>query len=216
VDDVAPDGSPTAVYLALPAEPALGLVRTVVSPGDSVLDLGSGPGRIANPLADDGHDVVAVDDSAAMLSHVVGAEAVLADVWGLNLGRRFDVVLALSHLVNDRDRSRRLRLLQVCHHHLRKGGLVVLQRYPPSWEPKDGSSTVGEVRVRLHVIEGAAAGFSAAVTYGLRGRSWTQWFNAAVVDDEELASLALDGDLAIRGTLDDVGAWVVLETCSRG
>ena len=59
---------------------------TPYAPGASVLDLGSGPGRIANPLARAGHDVVAVDDSQAMLDHVEGATTVLADLWTLDLG----------------------------------------------------------------------------------------------------------------------------------
>ncbi len=98
MDAVAPDGSPVDVYLALPAEPELGHVRSVLSPGSAVLDLGCGVGRLSNPLAADGHEVVAVDESAEMLAHVIGPEAVLADLWHLDLGRRFDVVLATSHL----------------------------------------------------------------------------------------------------------------------
>jgi SAM-dependent methyltransferase len=113
VSDVAPDGSPVDVYLALPFEADLARVRTVIPPDATILDLGSGPGRLSNPLAADGHDVVAVDDSAEMLSPVVGASTVLADVWQLDLGRRFDVVLALSHLINDRSPARRIDLLQV-------------------------------------------------------------------------------------------------------
>ncbi len=70
--DVAPDGSPVEVCLALPAEPDLSRVCSVLPSLTSVLDLGSGPGRIANPLSAAGHDVVAVDDLSEVLTHVVG------------------------------------------------------------------------------------------------------------------------------------------------
>ena len=79
------------------------LVARVVPPPASVLDLGSGPGRIANALVRRGYVVVAVDDSEEMLRHVQGAETVLGDVGSLRLGRRFDCVLLASHFVNEAD-----------------------------------------------------------------------------------------------------------------
>src|SRR5688500_6150124 len=103
MDDVAPDGSPVAVYLALPPRPVPEMVHGVVAPGGPILDLGSGPGRMTRPLAALGHPITAVDDSAAMLDHVGDAERVLADVYALRLDRRFAGVLAASHLINDPD-----------------------------------------------------------------------------------------------------------------
>jgi SAM-dependent methyltransferase len=210
-DDVAPDGSPVDVYRALPTQPALSLVRSVLRGPVSILDLGSGPGRLANPLATDGHRVVAVDDSAAMLAHVAGADTVVADVWNLELGRRFDVVLALSHLVNEPQRARRLQLLHVCRAHVAPDGLVLVQRYTPGWQPVESTNEVGDVIVHLHdVIDHDDGSFSAVVTYRLRDRSWEQPFTARVVDDGELASLASAAGLVVGETLDDDGAWVVL------
>ena len=116
--DVAPDGSPVAVYLALEPGDDLERVRSVLSASARVLDLGSGPGRIANALAAEGHDVVAVDDAPEMLRHVRGARTVAADIWTLDLDERFDVVLALSHLINDPSRDRRVQLLDVCTRHV--------------------------------------------------------------------------------------------------
>ncbi|HEX3089280.1 MAG TPA: class I SAM-dependent methyltransferase [Ilumatobacteraceae bacterium] len=107
---VVPDGSPVEVYLALEPEPDLSRIRSVLPAGASVLDLGSGPGRIANVVAAAGHDVVAVDDSPEILARVVRAETVLGDVWTLDLGRRFDAVLVLSHLIDGPTRSDRLKL----------------------------------------------------------------------------------------------------------
>ncbi len=211
MEDVAPDGSPVEVYRALPAEPALGYVRSLLDGPASILDLGCGPGRLANPLAADGHRVVAVDDSAAMLAHLDGVEAVLGDVWTLDLGRRFEVVLALSHLVNEPERSRRLRLLRVCRAHVRDGGAVLVQRYPPGWAPVEGESDVGDVGVHLHdVVHHEDGSFSAVVTYRLGEHGWDQPFTALVVDDRELASLASASSFVLGETLDADGAWIVL------
>lgn len=199
------------MYRALPVEPDLSRIRAVVPVWASVLDLGAGPGRITNALAADGCRVVAVDDSVEMLNCVVEAETVLADVWDLDLGRRFDVVLALSHLINARSPSRRVGLLRVCRRHVGNDGVIVLQRYPPGWSPVEGSSYIGEVGVRLFDVRlFDDGGFAAAVTYSLGERSWTQRFEAAIVDDDELATLAADNDLIIRGTLDDAGTWILL------
>ena len=215
-DDVAPDGSPVEIYLALPVEPELTRLRAVIPPGASVLDLGSGPGRFANPLAAAGHDVVAVDDSAAMLAHVDGPETVLGDIWSLHLGRRFDVVLALSHLINDADRARRSALLNVCREHAAAGGTVVVQRYAPGWRPVERDSTVGDITVRLHsVVEHADGSFDAVVTYGLRGRAWSQAFTSVVVDDDGLQSLASENGLDVRGTVDGRPELVVLAARAR-
>ena len=209
--EVAPDGSPLAVYLALPAEPDLSRVRSVLPIRTSVLDLGSGPGRIANPLSAAGHDVVAVDNSPEMLTHVVGAETVVGDVRSLHLNRRFGAVLALSHLVNRPDRSSRLELLRVCHEHLNDDGVVVIQRYPPDWVPTESEGGIGAVSTHLHDVVSSDDGtFSATVTYTVNDRSWSQSFTAAIVDDDELASLARANDLTVKSTIDGDQAWVVL------
>ena len=210
MNEVAPDGSPVAIYLALPSEPELSIVREAVCAGASVLDLGSGPGRLANPLAAAGHEVTAVDDSAEMLHHVVGASAVLADVWQLDLGRRFDVVLATSHLINHPSQAGRAALLDVCRRHVRDGGSVLVQRYPPAWVPAEGRRMVGPVEVHLHDVEPLDGCFSAVVTYSLGAQAWDQAFMAAVVDDDELRRSAAAAGLDVTAVLDDAGAWVLL------
>jgi SAM-dependent methyltransferase len=196
--------------LALPAEPDLSRVRSVLQPNWSVLDLGCGVGRIANPLAAEGHAVVAVDDSAEMLAHIAGPERVLHDIWTLDLGRRFDAVLALSHLLNSRSVERRRALLRICRTHLRAGGRLIVQRYAPGWTPVQETRTVGEIEVHLHHITPLDDGFAAQVTYRIGPRAWTQTFDAAVVDDTELNALSDAAALTVVDVLDDTGAWVVL------
>jgi SAM-dependent methyltransferase len=213
---VGKDGSPVDVYLTLSPEPELGIVRSVLTPGDSILDLGSGPGRITNPLVADGYDVVAVDDSAEMLRHVVGATPVLSDVLTLDLGRRFDVVLAASHLINARLRAQRIRLLDVCRRHVRESGRVIVQRFPPTWVPVDEERARDGIGFHLHDVQLFDDGFGAAVTYTIGAESWTQTFESAVVDDAELASLAADVGLTVDAALDDAGEWVLLSVSRAG
>src|SRR5918911_836687 len=97
----APDGSPVSLYLALPPMGEAQIIHEAVGAGAEILELGCGPGRVTRQLVALGHEVVAVDNSADMLRHVHGAaRAVLADIEGLRLERRFDAVVLASHLVN--------------------------------------------------------------------------------------------------------------------
>lgn len=211
-DGVAPDGSPVAVYLAMPPGKVPGIVDGAVGVGGAILELGSGPGRMTHPLMALGHAVVAVDDSAEMLAHVEGAERVEADIFTLDLGRRFDGVLAASHLINQPTVERRAALLDVCRRHVADGGVVLVQRYEPGWAsaPESGVGEVGpvEIDVEIHARRGAV--FDATVTYTLDGRSWSQPFTAAAVDDDQLADEAAAHGLRLDGWLDDRRTWGLL------
>lgn len=93
----APDGSPVELYAALGPLGEPELVHAAIPPGAAILELGAGAGRLTHALLELGHPVVAVDQSAAMLSHIVGAETVRGDIESLDLGRRFPVVLLASN-----------------------------------------------------------------------------------------------------------------------
>ncbi|SEP52108.1 hypothetical protein SAMN04489732_118204 [Amycolatopsis saalfeldensis] len=69
-----------------------------------------------------GHRVVAVDDSPEMLAHVRGAETVCARIGDLRLGRRFDVVLLGSHLLNTPDPAQARALLATARRRGRRPG----------------------------------------------------------------------------------------------
>jgi trans-aconitate methyltransferase len=83
------------------------------APGLRVLDLGCGSGEpIAAWFVRRGDRVTGVDGAAAMIAElrarVPGAEAIHADMRGLALGRRFDVILAFNsvfHLSPDDQRA---------------------------------------------------------------------------------------------------------------
>ncbi len=117
------------------------LART--PPPRRVLDLGCGTGNpIARYLGDRRARVTGVDGAAAMLAlfrvTIPGAEAVEADMRGLDLGRRFDAVLAWNsffHLSPEDQRA----MFPVFAAHAVPGGSLMFTAGPRAGEP------VGEV-----------------------------------------------------------------------
>src|ERR1022692_3214830 len=93
---IAPDGSPVEFYALMAAEDEPEIVAEAIGDHGSILELGSGPGRMTNALVDDGYEVVAVDECAEMLARVHGAERVCARIETLD---RKSTRLNSSHLV---------------------------------------------------------------------------------------------------------------------
>lgn len=75
-------------------------IDAFLQPQSSVLELGAGTGRIADPLAQLGHHVTAVDDSDRMLAEVRHARTVRARIEDLRLAQRFDAVLLPTNLIH--------------------------------------------------------------------------------------------------------------------
>lgn len=202
----AADGSPVDAYAALPPEPELGLVRGHAAGRPSVLDLGAGTGRIADPLAADGHEVVAVDEDAEMLSRVRRAIPVQARIAGLDLGRRFDLVLLLSHLLNVADESERQARLVTVARHLAPGGLALLQRLDPAQPWREGEGTRGPVGLGLGGLDLTGWPLVRAVTtYTLQGRTWRQPWAQCVLDDADTTAALARAGLRVSSV---EGAWV--------
>lgn len=186
--DVTPDGSPVAVYLALPASPEFDPLLEALPGNGSVLDLGCGTGRLSNMLAGTGYDVVAVDESPTMLAHVTGsAEAVRARIEELNLGRRFDAVVLAGNLINTADVDQRAAFLSTVRRHLHPAGRGFIQRYDPHWAATftRHEGRAGEVRVEFEVLDRDGLTFEARSTYRLGQRAWNQHFRACIVDEGE-------------------------------
>ncbi len=209
---VSADGSPLAMYLALPADETALHIRDWGGQGSSVLELGSGPGRTTRVLIALGHKITAVDDSEEMLNHVTGATTVQADITALALNKRFDVVLAASHLINHADPAHRHALLQVCRNHVKDAGVVLLQRYPPGWLAEAETKEVqrGAVTIRFVPGEQRAAGRAGSVVYMLGEQQWVQEFVSADIGDELIAQEAAAAGLIVDTGLTDDPGWVAL------
>lgn len=196
------DGSPVEAYAAFPAEPELGVVRALLAGRSRVLDLGCGAGRIADPLAMDGLEVVAIDESEQMLKHVRHAVTRRSSIEDVNLGRNFDAVLLLSHLINAANAA---ALVDAAARHLVDGGVLVAQRLEPGRDWRTGSTQVGPVTVGLSdvVVEGRRV--KGSTSYLLGGRRWVQQWTLWERDDSDLEALLAGAGLHLSSV---DGAWV--------
>lgn len=208
----APDGSPLPVYLAAPPGDTAAVAMQVVAPPASVLELGAGTGRETRPLVGCGYDVVAVEESPQMLAHVTGARTVRADLFALDLGERFDLVIGGSHFVDDADPDRRAALYATCARHVDAGGGVLLERYDPEWavDPQTYSGTAGPVAITFEVLEHDPAWTRARLVYELAGRTWTQEFRFAAATVASVDAEARVHGLAVAGVHGADDTWLEL------
>jgi cyclopropane fatty-acyl-phospholipid synthase-like methyltransferase len=211
---VAPDGSPVAVYLAVPLEPDFTAVLDHLDPDASVLDLGCGVGRLVNLLARPDREVVGVDESPEMLRHVAPAvRTIEARLEGLALPERFDAVVLASHLVNVPGRDQRRAFLAAAADHLAADGTVYLQRHAPASLTYEVGVTTqrlatprGYLRLRLEVHERRGRHLRATSTMAFDDASWSQTFEAELLDAAELDAELRTVGLALDAILD--GTWV--------
>jgi SAM-dependent methyltransferase len=209
---IAPDGSAVEFYASLPHdEKSAALVHDAVPPGASILELGSGPGRMTHPLVAHGHPVVAVDHSAEMLAHVEGAETVHARIEELALGRTFDAVLLASFVIHYADVSPRV-VLDVCRAHVAGAGHVIVQRQPPerhdaaalsSWEHDDITFQITELE---RYDDGR---YAATMRYTHGGRVWTHSFTSRRIGDDDLTAMLAASRLRFDRFLDPDRSWVL-------
>jgi SAM-dependent methyltransferase len=208
---ITPDGCAVDFYARMTemGEPAL--VHDATRPGASILELGCGTGRITRPLAALGHPVVAVDQSADMLAYVRDAETVCARIEDLALGRRFDVVLLASHLINAEDDAARTAFLAACRRHVADDGAVIIQQHPPGWfaTAADADSVRDGITFRMRDVSRPGPGLvSATMEYVDGDRVWTQAFTARRLDDAEMAAVLAGAGLRPDRYLTDDHGWL--------
>ena len=206
--ETAPDGSPVDLYATLPRLGEPELLHDSVPAGTEILELGCGTGRITHGLVALGHPVVAVDQSPKMLSHVLGAETVLADIEGLQLGRAFRVVLLASQLVNTAEDDRRRRFLTTCRRHVSDDGVVIVQRLDPEAGWDETETSVGGVRVRMLDLRRDGSLVSATAEYRTADQVWRHPFTSRILDDLALDQALAEAGLARRRWLDAPHVWV--------
>ena len=199
MSDTAADGSPVELYARMPTFGEPELVHDAIPAAATILELGSGTGRMTHRLVELGHPVTAVDSSPEMLAHVRGAETVNASIEDLDLGRRFGCVLLASQLVNVDDDRQRAAFLETCARHVAPDGIVLLQRYDPEWaeDPQPSESERAGVVFRLIAPRRDGERLSATVEYEADGRTWRHGpFTSRILDDAEL-----DARLGVAGLL---------------
>lgn len=210
---VTADGCPVEVYRRLPTMGEPELVSALAGPGARILDLGAGSGRIADPLVELGHAVVAVDNSADMLALVRRARPHLGEIAGLDLGEEFDAVLMASHLVNVPETATREAFLQTGAGHLRPSGRLILQWHPPEWFDglevgRSYPGTVGPFASRLSVRAMDGDVLTAAVTYDDGAEHWTQEFRARRLTLDEVAAALRRVGLRLEGAVHGHQTWL--------
>jgi ubiquinone/menaquinone biosynthesis C-methylase UbiE len=121
----------------------------------SVLELATGTGRAAIPIAQAGHEVVGVDYAADMLDiarrkrDAVGVsdrslKLIEADILTLNLRRRFDwVCIFFNTLLGFTTLTEQDRLLQVVRRHLKPTGRFWIDIFQPSHEMLAERESIG-------------------------------------------------------------------------
>jgi SAM-dependent methyltransferase len=208
---ITPDGCAVDFYARVTARGEPEIVHDAAGPGAWILELGCGVGRIAHPLVALGHPVVAVDESPEMLAHVHGAEAVCARIEDLALGRRFDVVLLASHLINTDDIPTRTAFLAACRRHVADDGAVIIQQHAPGWfaAAADAENTRDGITFRMRDVSRPAPHLvSATMEYVDGDQVWTQTFTARRLDDSELVAVLADAGLRLDRYLTNDRSWL--------
>jgi SAM-dependent methyltransferase len=209
---VAPDGSPVELFARLSAGSLPQLIHDAIPPGASILELGAGAGRITHPLVELGHEVVAVDESPDMLARISGAETIESRIEDLDLDRRFDIVLLMSHLIENPDQRVRQGFLRTCRSHVADTGCVLIQRDPPGRDydtdplrrtMSDGS-TIG-MRDLRQVSPGVV---SFTLDYQVDGSTWVQHVVTRRISDSSLKAELSLADLEIDGFITPSRTWV--------
>lgn len=195
----AADGTGVEIYRRLPSLGEIEYIQARLPPNSSVLDLGAGTGRIADPLAALGHRVTAVDDSSDMLGQVREARTVKARIEDLRLPERFDFVLVIGNMVNYPGIHQRRSLLATVAHHLAPGGEAILEWAPPSllalrpagWTR---SQTFGAVTTTLTIHSNSGGISTGEFSLAADGRVWRQSLTA-----EEISTAAIRDELHRAG-----------------
>src|SRR5204863_6973409 len=107
--------------------------------GGPILELGVGSGRVAVPVAKDGHEVVGVDRSAAMLARAeryarkarTELRLVQADMRTFSLERAFSLITIPANTFLMLTPDDRWACLARCREHLAKTGRVAIDVFQP-------------------------------------------------------------------------------------
>jgi SAM-dependent methyltransferase len=207
--EITPDGCAVEFYALLPAMGEAPVVHAAVPAGASILELGCGTGRILRPLAELGHPVLGVDESAAMLARAAGLPTVCSPIETLRLDRTFEAVLLASTMINTNPEQRHA-FLAACRRHVSPDGVVVIQQTAPGWfsgsEPPSQREVEGIRRV-VRTVRRTERYVDVEVEYQVGGRTWTHAFRPHQISEPELAGDLGTAGLAFGRSLTDDRSW---------
>lgn len=206
---ITPDGCAVELYRRIPARGEPEIILAAVPAGSTVLELGSGTGRVTRHLVAAGLDVIAVDESAEMLAQVTGARTVLSAIETLDLGQSVDAVLLCSHLLNVPDDEHLHTLLAAARRHLATGGVLVVEWHPPTWfdTAAEGGGRVGDVTVALQNLRRDGDLLSATVSYTAGDDEWRQHFTCRRLTEDAVAEALREADLEFEAWLTEDHGW---------
>ncbi|MEW1722970.1 methyltransferase domain-containing protein [Streptomyces sp. NPDC093109] len=209
---ITPDGCAVDLYSRLSVGREPDVIAAAVPPGASLLELGSGAGRVTHALIERGFAVTAVDESAEMLERIRGARTVRSPIETLELDETFDVVMLASYLVHFGEHRVRDALLRTCRRHVADDGCVLIQREGLDWHtavPWERVDEAAGCTVRMVSCEPVGDGVdSLRVEYVFPDATWTQTFRSRVLTKEAFEGYLGEAGLAVDAYLTDDGTWV--------
>jgi SAM-dependent methyltransferase len=211
--NIAPDGSPVELYRHLPERTEEAeLIHGLLPEAGTVLDLGCGTGRLSEPLARLGHQVIGIDNEPAMLASLRLTTGICADAADLDLGEQFDAVLLMSHFVNAAESRFVDAVLATVRRHVADTGFAVVERYAPGWVQTctEDTRTRDGVRYVLRDLVRDAGTLTATIRYEFNGIRAEQRFSTREVDDARLAELAGLAGMSVGSVLNEARTLVLL------
>lgn len=208
---ITPDGCAVDLYARLPVGDEPDIIAAAVPAGATMLELGSGVGRMTHPLIERGFTVTAVDESAEMLERVRGARTICSPVEALDAGGTFDVVLLASFLVHAGDVAVRQGLLDTCRRHVADGGCVLIQREGPDYHTNLPRERVDPSGFTVRIVSAGPVGDgvnSVRAEYEFPDAAWTHTFLARPLTREQFEEALAQAGLKVDRYLTDDQVWV--------
>jgi SAM-dependent methyltransferase len=207
---ITPDGCAVELYERLPVGEEPDIIERAVPARASILELGSGAGRVTHPLLRRGFTVTAVDESREMLARVAGARTVCSPIETLELDECFDVVMLGSFLIHAGSPGVRQGLLRTCRRYVAADGCVLIQREGEGWHenlPRERKVAGGLARVVSSdpVRPGLR---SVQVDYVFPDAQWTQTFLCCPLTAEAFELALAQAGLAVDAYLTRDRTWV--------
>lgn len=206
------DGSVVELYRRASGTAEAELIAARLDGPSTILDLGTGAGRISDALANIGHQVTGVDDSADMLAQVHYARTIQARIEDLRLSERFDVVILMSSLINAVPPGLREQLLATVAHHLKPTGKAIIQWRSPAWFKQwpqgEYYRADGPMRQTMTIVSNTGDVVDGEFVLEWDGQRLSQSFQAVLVSSDELKAMLKRVGMQLNTDEPDSSEWL--------